>query len=296
MNTTAATTRRLRGRLGAAIIAAALAGALSPLVGLQASPAQAAGDVCDLCSLGFDPTACAALGGWPYDSTLESPPPAIAGGGTAPAQPAPAQPAPAQPAPAQPAPAAPQPAAPQTSTKSGGGAVTTENTVATQGGAGVTATAPAAPVLAHDVSGRTLSLTWAAPADGGAAITGYKLVLNDGTPIQIPGDVTSYEIALGAGTYDAVLIATNSVGDSAASAAVIGIEITGATAAPKPSKSIDASDAVAASDERGASPVTGVAVIGVLVLAAAGLLTWWWLRRRARPNPAVPGSDTTPAE
>ena len=289
--TTAPAPRRIRRRLFAALAVAALAGGLAPIAGPETA-AHAAGDVCDICSLNFDLGGCENIGGWPYDSTLESPPPAVSGG-AAPQQPAPQQPAPqpAAPQPAAPQPAAPQPAAPQTSTGGTGttrsgagdtGATVTENAPA------VVATAPVAPTFTHEVSGRVLSLTWAAPADGGAALTGYKLILNGGTPIEIPADATAYELTLGAGTYDAVLIATNSVGESAPSAAIEDIEIAGPTATPKAEKTPDASDAVAASDDSAAaSPLAGVAVIGGLVVVAGALLGWWWLRRRR----AVTASD-----
>ncbi|MRG59931.1 hypothetical protein GE115_08615, partial [Agromyces sp. CFH 90414] len=89
-------TRRARG------LAAAIALAISVPTFLLAGsgPAHAAGDVCDLCSINFDPGACDALGGYPYDSTQEEPPPAISGGGAPAPAPAP-EPAPAPvPAPA----------------------------------------------------------------------------------------------------------------------------------------------------------------------------------------------------
>jgi hypothetical protein len=284
MSTTAPAPRRIRRRLFAALAVAVLAGGLAPIAGPQTA-AHAAGDVCDICSLNFDLGECENIGGWPYDSTLESPPPAVSGGAP-PQQPAPQQPAPqpAAPQPAAPQPAAPQPSAPQTSTGGTGstrsgagdaGATVNENAPA------VVATAPLAPTFTHEVSGRVLSLTWAAPADGGAALTGYKLILNGGTPIEIPADATAYELTLGAGTYDAVLIATNSVGESTPSAAIEDIEITGQTATPNAEKTPDASDAVAASDDSAAaSPLAGVAVIGGLVVVAGALLGWWWLRRR----------------
>lgn len=279
--------RRIRRGYFITLAVAALAGGLFPIAGPQQA-AHAAGDVCDLCSVNFDLGACENLGGWPYDSTLESPPPAV-WGGTPPQQPAPQQPAPQQPAPqpAAPQPAAPQPSAPQTSTGNNGatrssdiGAAVGENAPA------VVATAPLAPALTHTVSGRVLSLSWTAPADGGAALTGYKLILNGGTPIEIPADATEYDLTLGAGTYDAVLIATNSVGDSAPSVTVEGIEIAGTTPTREAEKTVDASDAVAASDDTAAaSPLAGVAVIGGLVVVAGALLGWWWLRRR-RGTPA----------
>ena len=275
------TRRSRRGRFIAALAAAVLAAGISPVAGLASAPAYAAGDVCDICSLNFDVTACEKIGGWPYDSTLESPPPAVAGGGASAPQPAapPPPPAPAPQAPAQPAPAPQQPATGGTSSVGS----TSSGTATTPGSnaPAVVAAVPQAPTLVHRVDGRTLTLTWSAPADGGAALTGYKLVLNDGTPIPIAADATGYELELRAGEYDAVLIAVNGAGESLPSAAVTGIEISEADK-PAPQKTADASDAVAASSERGgASPLIGGVVIGGLVLAAGGLLTWWWLRRRS---------------
>ena len=85
--------RPRRRRTIAAFAAAVVVAALSPLGGVLATPAYAAGDVCDICSLNFDVTACEKIGGWPYDSTLESPPPAVSGGGGATAPQPAAQPA-----------------------------------------------------------------------------------------------------------------------------------------------------------------------------------------------------------
>ena len=59
------------GALAVALGLAPLAGA-TEVVGIRvAAPAQAAGDVCDICGLNFDPGACEAAGGEPYDSVEE---------------------------------------------------------------------------------------------------------------------------------------------------------------------------------------------------------------------------------
>lgn len=287
MTVTAPQPRLSRIRVWAAALAVTGAALVAPVV--LAEPAHAVGDVCDLCSINFDPGACDAIGGWPYDSTLEDPPPAVSGGGSAPAQPAPAQPAPAQPAPAQPAPAQPQPQQPGTTGSTGAtqsGTGTSTSTSGSQTGTApapaegsVAATVPAAPgALAYSVAGRKVSLTWTAPADGGAALTGYKVVFNDGTPLEIAADATSYEITLGPGQYEAVLYATNAVGDSEPTAAVAGIVV---GASPSPSASPSLLAAAAASDSSDAAPLAGGIALGMLVVAAGGGTLWWWLRRRA---------------
>lgn len=267
---TATTAPRRGRRFAALVLSAALAGAIAPVVAeVHTTPAFAAGDVCDICSVNFDLGACETLGGYPYDSTLESPPAAIS-------NPKPAAPAPAAPAPA--APAAPAPAAPAAPNTTSGGA--TETAVTQQGGAetAVVATAPVAPTaLAQKVAGRTLTLSWTAPADGGAALTGYKLILNGGSPIVLPADATTYDIALGAGSYEASLIATNSVGDSVASETLTGIEIVAASASPKATaKTLDAEAAADAAP----TPIAGILTLGGLAVVGGALLAWWWIRRK----------------
>lgn len=271
--TTASSTRRPRAarRIGALSLGAAIL--IAPLTGLAAAPAYAAGDVCDICAITFDLAACESLGGYPYDSTLEEAPPAI----RAAANPAPAAPAPA---PAAPAPAAPvAPAAPAAGTSgttaSSGGTATTDTAVS----GAVAATVPLAPAaLAHTVKDRTVTFTWTAPADGGSAITGYKLVLNGGTPIALPATETRYEVTLGAGEYDAVLIASNAIGDSVASTELTGIVVAAATATPT-AKATPIAEA--AQEPAPTASLAGPLTLGGLVVAAGGLLTWWWLRRRS---------------
>ena len=119
------TTRRLvaGGAIALALAIAPLTGApeyvgLTGPTGLGgATPAYAAGDVCDICGAAFDPVKCEQIGGWPYDSVEEAPPPAVAGGTAAPAPKPVPVPAPQRTAPAQ---------APSQSSSSQGSATTSE--------------------------------------------------------------------------------------------------------------------------------------------------------------------------
>lgn len=77
---------------------------------------------------------------------------------------------------------------------------------------------PAAPTAA--VQGSDVTVTWVAPANGGAAISGYGVSLNGGTPVSVPGNTTSYTFTgLAAGSYSATVTATNAIGTSVASPA-----------------------------------------------------------------------------
>lgn len=98
-----------------------------------ATPAYAAGDVCDICGIAFDPVACERLGGWPYDSTEEEPPPAIK---------AASKPAPSTPAPSTPAPTTPPASSNQTQTTTSKPATSSSSS---------TAAAPAAEAAAEEV-------------------------------------------------------------------------------------------------------------------------------------------------
>lgn len=151
------------------------------------------------------------------------------------------------------------------------------------------ATAPAAPLgLAHRLDGASLSLTWKAPADGGSALTGYNLILDERTPIALPADVTEYEIDLDEGTHTLALVATNAVGDSPASASIEGIEV--AATEPETTEPVRA-DAPSDAGVPLAAPLT----LGAIVVAGGGLLAWWWLRRRTAARAAVPAdADSTP--
>ncbi len=99
--------------------------------------------------------------------------------------------------------------------------------------AAVEAAAPAAPLApSAAVSGRDATVSWSAPADGGSAITGYRLLLTrDGeelAPIEVQGPVTSRTVEdLASGRYSAVIVAVNAVGASPASAASEEFVVTG---------------------------------------------------------------------
>lgn len=80
--------------------------------------------------------------------------------------------------------------------------------------------APAAPLAT--ITGSTLSVSWVAPADQGAPITGYKVYVVDastnsdvGSPVSIQAPLTTASIPnLSSGLYKVQIIATNSNGDS----------------------------------------------------------------------------------
>lgn len=142
----------------------------------------------------------------------------------------------------------------------------------------VVATAPAAPTaLAATVADREVTFTWTAPADGGSPLTGYQLVLNDGTPIEIEPDLTQFSLTLGEGTYEAVLTATNEVGQSEASEPTA--DITVLPEAPNVEPTEEAV-AISAPVDDGGTGVAATATLGGLLLVGGGLLGWWWVRKR----------------
>ncbi|MFE6966160.1 fibronectin type III domain-containing protein [Agromyces sp. NPDC057679] len=293
-------TTSVRSRLRTLAATIALAITVPTFLLLWSEPAHASGDVCDLCSINFDLGACEDLGGYPYDSTQEDPPAAISGGAPAPA-PVPAAPAPAAPAPAAPAPAAPAPSA---GTSGGSAASGTSSSSSTTTDAAATVdqpaaavrTAPQAPTAPKLVTtGASLTITWAAPADGGSPITGYKLSLNAGTPIKVAAGTTTYTFPkLGAGSYTATVVATNALGDGAASAVSAAVKVAGPTPAP----TVDAAERTAVATDSGApSWLAGAGILLALVAVGALALLGQRLLRRRRTGAAPTdhaSTDVTP--
>ncbi len=257
--------------------AVAFAAMLAPATAVGAAPsASAAGDVCDICSINFDLGACEGLGGYPYDSTLESPPPALSAPKPAPAPVAPAAPAPAAPAPQVPAAPAPGPA-----TNGGGdtapgtrGGTDTATEGATEIATTVAATAPAAPTaLKAKVDGLALTLSWVVPADGGSPLTGHTLVIGTGAPIALAPDASRFTTTLAAGSYDIALRATNAIGESE--------DVALADVVIEADTDVALADTTAAADAGPSAPLVGGIVLGALVVLGGGALGWWALRRRA---------------
>ncbi|WP_134738324.1 GH92 family glycosyl hydrolase [Nocardioides sp. 503] len=74
-------------------------------------------------------------------------------------------------------------------------------------------TAPAKPGIS--AVGQAVTVTWSAPDDGGATITGYVVRLSDGTEVEVPGSPTEHTFTgLAAGDYSASVAAVNVNGRS----------------------------------------------------------------------------------
>ena len=260
---------RHTARRWAMTVFAAIAIPLSSITFAQS--AVAVGDVCDLCSINFDPTACDASGFAPYDSTVTDRYGNPLGGSVAPvpAAPAPAAPAPA-PAPAAPAPAPAAPVTAPPASKPGKQAAAQTPAVPAAPSAPAPATAsvpasPAAPTLV--ASGASLVITWGAPADGGAPITGYRVALNGGVGVDVAADESSYTFEkLTAGEYSATVLASNAVGVSPVSPASSAATITDAVDA----KTVASTTAAVAETQAPSSLLSG-ALILVALVAVAGL-------------------------
>lgn len=290
------THHRRPSRLRSLAAAIALAISVPTFLLVWASPANAAGDVCDLCSINFDLTACEGLGGYPYDSTQEDPPPAISGGGSGPAPKPEPQPQPQQPAPAAPAPSG---------GSSGGSSSGSSGEISSEGGgdgvapvdggapqpAAVAATAPVAPAAPKlAAKGTSLTVTWTAPADGGSPLTGYLISLNGGTAIPLTGTETSYTFAkLAAGKYTATVVAVNAIGSGTASASskpVVIEEPATATATAKATATANTSDGVP-------GWLAGAGLLVVLV--GVGAIALLVRRLRSRPAAATSAASTNAA-
>ncbi|WP_348788237.1 ParB-like protein [Leifsonia sp. NPDC080035] len=93
------------------------------------------------------------------------------------------------------------------------------------------ATAPAAPAApTATANGSDVTVRWAAPADGGSAITGYTVRLSNGlTKTTDAATLSATFTGLAAGQYTATVTAANAVGASAPSAASapVTVEATG---------------------------------------------------------------------
>ncbi len=108
------------------------------------------------------------------------------------------------------------------------------------GVAAATPETPAAPTAS--VTGTSVTVTWAAPADGGSAITGFKVSLDGGTPVAVGADVTSHTFTgVAAGSHTATVVATNAVGDSSASAASNPVTVVAAEEPEEPEEPVDPS-------------------------------------------------------
>ncbi|MGH3706212.1 MAG: fibronectin type III domain-containing protein, partial [Agromyces sp.] len=132
------------------------------------------------------------------------------------------------------------------------------------------------------------TVTWAAPADGGSPVTGYKLSLNKGTAIPLAASATSHTFTvLGAGAYTATLIATNAVGESPASSASKSVSITASTAEP----TAQAVETAAATSGGAPEWLAGAGILVALVAVGALALLGQRLFARRRTSAAPVGDQ-----
>ena len=197
MNRTPTSTRRLfaGGALAVALGTAPLLGlpdafGVAETTGLTtATVAYAAGDVCDICGVNFDPGACAAAGGEPYDSVEEpwkGPP------WTTAATPEPA-PAPA-PAPAVSAPAAPSSTSSSSSSSSTEQSTTTAEPAAESASAATTRT----PSTKTDSTKKNEKSSSAKPATA-ASESSEADASDSGSGVNLAGPATLGGIAVATG-------------------------------------------------------------------------------------------------
>lgn len=95
--------------------------------------------------------------------------------------------------------------------------------------------APATPAVA--VAGDQAVVTWAAPSNGGSAITGYRVSLDGAAPVTVAAGTTSQTFTgVGAGSHGVTVTAVNYLGASPASASA-SFAVTAPTGSPSPSAS-----------------------------------------------------------
>ncbi len=82
------------------------------------------------------------------------------------------------------------------------------------------ATVPAAPVLTAGPGNATVALSWTVPADGGSAITGYKLYRNNALLTSPAGTTYTDNAVVNNTTYTYAVSAVNAVGEGPQSAVV----------------------------------------------------------------------------
>lgn len=134
-------------------------------------------------------------------------------------------------------------------------------------GALVLKTAPQAPAApAVTLSGKTVTVTWQAPADGGSEITGYTVELTpaSGSTLTATANASATSVDftdLTPGTWTARVVASNGVGDSEASSASASVAV-----APDPVATTIAAKAVTTTYGTSAKLV-------VFVKASAGVPT-----------------------
>ncbi len=86
--------------------------------------------------------------------------------------------------------------------------------------------APAAPATPlATVAGDTVTVTWAAPADGGSALTRYELALDGGAPVVLPASVRSHTLAgVAPGAHTVTVTAFNHLGSAVSAPAQLRVE------------------------------------------------------------------------
>ncbi|MDN4642121.1 fibronectin type III domain-containing protein [Agreia sp. PsM10] len=140
--------------------------------------------------------------------------------------------------------------------------------------AAVVPTAPAAPTATADGTGVTVD--WAAPADGGSAITGYTVELTSGSGVVTSQTVSgstltaSFANLVRGESYTATVVGTNAVGSSTASAASASATIAALAPDAPATPTATAASTTSVSVAWAAPAANGSAITGYSVVVSTG--------------------------
>lgn len=164
------------------------------------------------------------------------------------------------------------------------------------------ATAPSAPARpAVSANGSDITVTWTAPATGGAAITGYRVSLDGAAPIVVDASVQTYTFTgLPAGSHSVTVTAVNHIGASEESAAA-SVTVVPPSTGPEPTTSPSPTASPAPLPETGGPAKVSVSVTGdveasgTIRVSGSGVSPSASVRVELHSTPVVLGSTTATA-